>query len=294
MLTKIGASATELAFHALAANQITQAFHYALAAGDDALRAYALSDALKHYEQAYAIYEKANADASDLLHLYRNWGRALELAHRFDEAVSVYEELESLGQSFNNQMMMLVSLISRTILFATPTAVNDPPTGRILSEQAFNLAQQLGEHEIETRALWSLLLVHHYGFGEEEKAQAYGELALSIAREYDLHEMLPYILNDLNWVYCALGDLIPAHRCLEEAISHWRRQGKIPMLLDSLNGAGILYSLVGEFEQAEAAVKEGIELAHSVDNIWNQIALEANLLWVYRERGQYDRIITVT
>ena len=40
------------------------------------------------------------------------------------------------------------------------------------------------------------------------------------------------------------------------------------------------------------AIKEALDLAHATGNIWNQIALEANLLWVYRERGQYDSIIT--
>ena len=290
-LIQIDAPSAELAFHAFLANQITLAFGYSLTAGQNSLKTYALSDALMHFEQAHAIYEQADCDLNELLQLYQQWGRALELAHHFDEALAVYEELASIGKTFDNQMMTLVSLISQAILFATTTPLKNPVMGKILAREALELARKLGEHEIEARALWSMLLVQHYGSGGDEKAKEYGELALSIAREFDLEEMIAYILNDLNWVYCALGDLRQAQVCIQEALTYWRKLNNTSMLLDSLNGAGILYSLVGEFEQSETTVHEGIVLAHSVGNIWNQISLKANLLWVYRERGQYDRIV---
>lgn len=291
VLVQTGASASELAFHAFAANQMTQAFRYYLVAGDDALRTYALPDALKHFEQAHSIHETIDCNADEILQLYRQWGRTLELAHRFEDALLVYKDLASLGEQFDNQNMTLVSLISQAILFATTTPLKDPKEGEILATKALDLARQLGEHEIETRALWSMLLVHHYGSGEEEKAKEYGELALGIAREFDLEEMIAYVLNDLNWVYCALGNFRQARLCSMEAVTRWRELGNISMLLDSLNGVGILYSLVGAFEQSEAAINEALDLAHATGNIWNQIALEANLLWVFREHGQYDRII---
>ena len=138
-----------------------------------------------------------------------------------------------------------------------------------------------------------MLLVHHYALGNEEKAREYGEAALPMARELALTETLAYILNDLNWVYIALGDFRQARRCVEEAVSLWRDLNNVPMLIDGLNGSGVLYSLLGEFEMAETAVAEGVALAEATNNIWNQIAIKANLLWVYRERGQYEPIINI-
>jgi tetratricopeptide (TPR) repeat protein len=281
----------DLAFHALAARQIKPAFHYALAAGEAAMTTYALPEALKHFAQAHELAPQAKTDNSALLHLYRLRGRALELAHRFDEAVTNYEILTTLGEQLADQTMTLASLIGRAILFTTPTPLSDPKKGKALSEQALSLARTLDDQETEARALWSMLLMYHYGLGEEEKARENGEAALALARELNLEETLAYTLNDLHWVYVSLGDFRQAQPCLEEAVARWRVMSNIPMLLDSLNGSGLLYSMVGAFEQALAAGEEGAELAKSVGNVWNRISIKANLLWVYRERGHFDQIV---
>ena len=290
-LIQARASAAELAFHAFAANQFVDAFQYSLIAGEDALKTYALSDALMHFEQAHAIYKQVASSAEDILQLYRQWGRALELSNQFEQSISIYTELASIGKQYDNQKIILVSLISQAILYATPTPINDPNRGENLASEALKLARHLGEHEIEARALWSMLLVHHYGLGDAETAYEYGELALHLARRYNLEEMLAYVLNDLNWVCCARGDIRRAHQYVKDAITAWRKLGNTSMLLDSLNGASLIHSLSGEFELAEATAREGIELANTVNNVWNQISIEGNLLWVYRERGQYDLII---
>ena len=86
----------------------------------------------------------------------------------------------------------------------------------------------------------------------------------------DHAETLAYVLNDLHWVYVALGDFRQAQSCLEEAVERWCVLRNVPMLLDSLNGSGLLYSLIGRFDQALAAAEEGANLAKSVGNVWNQ------------------------
>ena len=98
-------------------------------------------------------------------------------------------------------------------------------------------------------------------WGDEEKAREVGEAGLALARALNLEETLAYTLNDLHWVYVSLGEIRQAQTYLEEAVAHWRALSNIPMLLDSLNGSGLLYSLVGAFDQALAAGEEGAELA---------------------------------
>ncbi len=293
VLTDEEALSAELAFHALAAHQVDLAIRHSLAAGDTALNTYALSEAFKHFAQVEALIDKADVSSEDLLNLYRSRGRALELAHRFDDALANYEELDSLSQQLDNQEMRLASLIGRAVLFATPTPISNPIKGKFFSGEALNLARLLADGETETRALWSMMLVHHYGLGEEESARNYGEAALALALELGIENMLAYILNDLHWVYVALGNFRLARHYLENAIEHWQAMGNISMLLDSLNGAGILYSMVGEFDLALAIADKGTKLAKSVGNIWNQIAIQANLLWVYREQARYDLIIPI-
>lgn len=291
ILSDAEAPPAELAFHALAAQQIKPAFHYALAAGEIAMTTYAMLEALKHFDQAHELAPQAEADNRTLLHLYQMRGRALELTHHFEEAVTNYEILTGLGEQLADQSMVLASLIGRAILFTTTTPLNDPVKGKDLSEQALSLARTLDDQETEARALWSMLVMYHYGMGNEEKARDVGEAGLALARALNLEETLAYTLNDLHWVYVSLGEFRQAQTYLEKAVAHWRTLSNIPMLLDSLNGSGLLYSMVGAFDQALAAGEEGAELAKSIGNIWNQITTKANLMWVYRERGHYDQII---
>jgi tetratricopeptide (TPR) repeat protein len=199
--------------------------------------------------------------------------------------------MATLAAHSGDQTLLLASLIGRAILFTTPSPLNNPEKGKALSEQALSLARTLDDRETEVRALWSMLLMYHYGLGEEEKAREVGEAALALARELDLEEPLAYALNDLHWVYVSLGDFRQARSCLAEAVARWRTISNIPMLLDSLNGSGLLYSMIGPFDQALTAAEEGAALAKSVGNVWNQISIKANLMWVYRERGYYDQII---
>ena len=293
ILAEQGAPPGELAFHALAAQQNEQALHYSLAAGEAALATSAIHEAVKQFAQAYQLAQQQAVDSQTWQQITIGHGRTLELSHQFDDALRHYEEMAALAEQRNDQSLLLASLIARATLFATPSPLNDPAKGEAFAEQAITLAQALADRTTEAKALWVMLLVNHYALGNEEKAREYGEAALPIARELALTETLAYTLNDLNWVYIALGDFRQAQQCAQEAVSLWRDLHNIPMLIDGLNGSGVLYSLMGEFALAETAVAEGVALAESTNNVWNQIAIKANLLWVYRERGQYEEIINI-
>ena len=58
-----GAPAAELAHHALGAGQGKAAYHYSLAAGDDAMRVFALRDAISHYEAAGGRQRRATSQS---------------------------------------------------------------------------------------------------------------------------------------------------------------------------------------------------------------------------------------
>ena len=70
-----------------------------------------------------------------------------------------------------------------------------------------------------------------------------------------------HLLNDLHWVHAARGELAPAGEALGEAIEGWERIGDRAMLADSLNGAVLLATLRGDFDDALAVADRGRELA---------------------------------
>ena len=80
-----GAPAARLAEHAVRAGMAERAFHLSLTAGDEAMRLFAVRDALGHYEQARRLAEELlERKAYDLppqmlMHLYEQLGQAYEL-----------------------------------------------------------------------------------------------------------------------------------------------------------------------------------------------------------------------
>ncbi len=97
-LQAAGAPAAELAYHALAARLVAPAFHWMLAAADEAMRVAAVHDAISFYEQAqHLVAERLHSfDSSVALsalkieHLYTHLGRAYELNTEWEKARSVY------------------------------------------------------------------------------------------------------------------------------------------------------------------------------------------------------------
>ncbi len=91
----------ELAYHALAAGLAEPAFHWSLAAGDEALRVVAVSGAISFYEQARHLLTEhshglelgAMLPASEIEHLYTHLGRAYELNAEWEKARAVYTSM---------------------------------------------------------------------------------------------------------------------------------------------------------------------------------------------------------
>jgi predicted ATPase len=93
-------SAAVLAYHALAAGLAEAAFRYSLAAGQEALRLSAASDAVVHFEKARQLVREASLVGAEseahVRDLYRQLGRAYELGGQHEQASAVYGELERL------------------------------------------------------------------------------------------------------------------------------------------------------------------------------------------------------
>jgi tetratricopeptide (TPR) repeat protein len=247
--------------------------------------------AVVYFDQAFELLETVGvAEAVDATaQVLVGRGRALELSHRFEEARADYETLASRATDTHNLAWKLTSLIGLARLHATPNELMDPRTAQAYAQQALDLARLLGDRQGEAEALWAMLVVDHYSLGDEEAALEHGLEALRIARTVDGSSTLPFILNDLHWVYATRGDLGAAAECLDEAIDEWDRAGNEAMLIDSLNGAGLLRTIMGDFNGAREAAERGAAVALRTHNVWNQLAVNANLGMLHREVGAYDQ-----
>ncbi len=112
-LQAAAAPAAELAYHALAAGLAEPAFHWSLAAGDEAMRMLAVSGAISFYEQARHLMAErlhgldlgAMLPAPEIEHLYTHLGWAYELNAEWEKARVVYTSLLTYAQDARQQVM---------------------------------------------------------------------------------------------------------------------------------------------------------------------------------------------
>ena len=285
-------SAATLAYHAEQAGLPQQTFDYSLQAGDEALQIYANAEAVAHYTRALGLGQLASKE--QLIHVYRNCGRALELIGRHTEALARYEELAVLARERDDSAMQLASLLARALILTLDTPVHNSKQGLALAEQALVLAQTLGDRPSEAQALWVLMLACGFGQGDHLQAVDYGVRALALARELKMREQVAFILNDLGIFY-------PFHHAqweasvaaLEEAASLWEELGNLLMRAATLGMMGINAFLTGQYGRAATVLEESMRLRRSIQNMWG--VAEAGVVWAYVcwEQGDFGQAIAL-
>jgi hypothetical protein len=264
----------EMAHHALAAQLDEPAFQYSVAAGDEAMHRYAMTDAIGHYENARQLLRDGRVgkrDSAGNEHLFLQLGRAQELADKFAAAQTTYEELLALAAERRDQSLELAALTAQCIIHATHTSVFDPPKARELGQAALDLAREIDDRAAEARALWGMMLVEFHAGGDGQKVFALGEQSLSIAREMGLKELMGYVLGNLTWAYFNQDALEPARQANGEAQAIWLELGNLPMLADAYTLKLVIHWLGGEYDSVLAFGPEALRLSQSIGNWLHQL-----------------------
>ncbi len=265
--------ASQLARHYVIAGDNPLAMHYFMVAGDMAAAIYANSEAVAHYRHALRLIKRDEGDSGQpiqnhrLRQLYTSLGRILELCSQHDEAITLYEEMERVGQERKDQEMALASLLARAAIRATVNFARNPTKARDLLERARTLALDLEDQASEAGIFWNLLILSAYTGGDMHERLAYGEQALALARSVGLPERLAYTLHDIFYAYAGVDQWDRAREALTEARDLWQRLGNLPMLR-SPAAAAWTYLVTGEYEETLAHTEEAYRLgveSHDVD-----------------------------
>ena len=281
--------AAVLAYHYGEAGDQQKLLEYSQRAGDAALRVYATVEAVAHYEQAIgAALTGSQPAGKQLMYLYKQRGRALELASHHDEALAGYEQMERQAQALGFRDMELTAVISQALLRCTATVLFDAEAGRDLVVRALALAKELGDRASMARILWVRMNLHRLS-GNQDQALKDGEASLAIARELDLREQAAYVLNDMTYILQGFIDQTRVVEVNAEATAYWRDAGNQPMLADSLAATVWSQYAMGNFNQALAASDEAHEISVRIGNVWGQSFSRMTTGLVYLETGELDR-----
>jgi len=288
--------APQLAVHFSESRQADKAFTYYMMAGDNALRLFAIKEALANYDQAMEWIDRANASNAQLIHLYRRRGRALELLLRHTEALETYQTLEALGETRGDASLRLAGITAQALEFWF--GHSEYEIARKRAEEALALARQLGDRYTEARSLWILVL--SYTWDDSTQSLDYGERGLTIVRElvseqpsHENFELLALLLVDLTLPLAATGQVKMARDFAMEAKQIFERLGNLPMVSTAGQRLGIAYKIEGQFDLSEKITDHAMAIDRSLGNGGGVIGGGLGLLDLYLDTGDFVKFFAL-
>jgi DNA-binding SARP family transcriptional activator/tetratricopeptide (TPR) repeat protein len=296
------ASPAELAYHALAAGLPEAALRWSIAAGDEAMRLFAVRDALAHYKQAQRLARQpagdplhvASASAtlapSDLSHLFLQLGWAYELRSEFAQAKSVYEEMLTLAREMQESAMecaalnRLATLVARTSL--------DVARAEELLQQALTVAESSGNTAGVAETAWNLAQTGFYA-GKISAPLPHAERALVLARELHLQELIGRSLHTLATLESALGRWEESLSHAEEARTRYVALGNREMEVGCLCKLAEVRINDGQPQEGINAARAALAISVEIEDPWGQINAAVQMVPGLLDCGAYTEALSV-
>jgi DNA-binding SARP family transcriptional activator len=318
------APAVELAYHALAAGLAELAFHWSIAAGDEAMQVFAVHDALTFYEQARHLMAErvhglgllAMLPAPEIEHLYIHLGRAYELNAEWEKARTAYTSMLAYAREAGESVMESTILNRLAILAAQQSF--DLVTAQTLLEEAWRVAEASGDLVILAETEWNLsqMAIHAW---KSEQALLHAERALERARMTGLKELtarslytlgMSYALgnrweeavlyaDDARTLYAAIGDQAGVAGGLSAQLIY---AGSPPSELLTKRAMEVLclcLLALGHVNRGEPltgvnAGRAALDISVEINNLWAQVYSVLNLNHALLEIGEYEEALRIT
>lgn len=281
-----------LAYHYAEGGNDKTAVKYFILTADSEAQVYAYAESIAHYSAALEIGKSGEITDLQLIHIYSQRGRMLELNLRYPEALQNYEEMDRLAQLRNYPKMHLSALLASAVIRMMPTPVRNNAIAMEVAQEALRLATELQDREAEARAYWVLMMGCNRS-DNHAQALLYGEASIALSRELNLREQLAFTLNDIDDNYMVLGQPLKAQASLLEAERLWRELDNLPMLSDSLGSLAANYYTMGDLAEARRRTDEAITMSRKINNFWGLGYNSWLRSYVSLEEGDFTQTIAL-
>lgn len=294
-----------ITYHYERSTNLAKQFHYYHVAGEEAFGLFALDDAVGYFDKALTLLTTHSND----LGLSRNeWlsitqdifikrGRALEYQSQPVDALENYTRMTDFAHTYNYLPMSLWAMIVKATIYGTWTTEFESEKSIKLSEQALELAKQLGDHAAEAKIYWNLLLALSLSNGDKLKAVEYGDMSLVIAREHGLKEQEAFTLNNLGLAYMYVNDYEKGKATLRAVSDLWIELGNMPMLADSYAIMTWTCMMQGDIQQSLTYGNLAYDTSKKIGVRWNELsgaAIGADIYCQLGELGNALRFARIT
>lgn len=272
-------------WHAAAAGDWARAAPGWLAAGERALRRYAVGDAEVLLGQAIEAARRCgDVELEGRAHLAR--GRAREAMYRYDDAVADHAEALRAARAAGDPRPEMRALRQ---LGGPAWAGGGRPVGEgtVHLEESLRLAQLLGDRPAESELLaWlSVLSANRLRFDD---ALAYGRRSLDLARVLGDDDTLAVALDGLKTAHAYQGEVRELGGVLAELAPLCRRSGDLWLLQWCVFESAFPAIARGDWDAAAASVEEALAVNRRSGYSGYESWYVSNLGWIARLRGRHD------
>lgn len=271
VLRATNATPAELAHHASHARLVDHAFRYSTAAGDEAMKLFAVRDAIAYYETALKMDAffggSLEVSASDRKHIFNRLGRAYELDGAWEQARSHYEGMLEYGRMGKDAEIVCQAL--NHLATVHTNGLFDYKAAADFLQQASAVAHDSGNKLGMAETEWNQALLANNG-GQVAKAHHHAERALVLARQLEHPELTARSLSILTYINLKLRQWSKVVDYAEEARDYYMAVRDRALEADSLRQIGIAWLFRGKPREAINALREAYNISMEIENQWGE------------------------
>ena len=289
---EIDSIVVNLAHHFSQAEIWPHAFCYLLSSAHKAKQAQAPQEAIAFYTQAIEASHHIRPSLSDeyLLPVYEGRGVVYMLLAQHNEAIADFQVMCRLARSCGNRQKEGEGLCHLAFAHWGMFAQEHAPFAEQYGQEAYKLAQEIGDERILAKSMTSLGFMHQW-HGNLDQAAKRLETSLQISRRNgyggSVSQNLLWLSVQANWQ----GNFERAIELGEESLIISRKRYDGLQELFCLAFLGLAAGGAGNYGYALALFKEGMIEAKERQNPFFMGRLMNQLGWVHSEFGDFNQAL---
>src|SRR5215204_4322194 len=254
-----GELASALAYHFRLGEEWQRAADYAMSAGGQAVKVYAMSEALEHFEHAYeALTKIPEASPEQLCDAILGWNPAALKLKPYQEVVERLKEAEEIAREANDEerLAQILHWIANAYI-----SNGFPTRGMPALFERYQLAERYGDERLTLVATFWMTsgMIDRDPRGGLEQM----EYVVEAARKYRRYELEAHALAKKAMAHARLGEFEEAQDAVERAFEVSRKTDSVVNSADVALGSSLAFMDMGDVRRGLEYSRRGTEQAMS-------------------------------
>src|SRR5829696_7915165 len=254
-----GELVSALAHHFRIGEEWQRAAEYSMRAGAQAVKVYALSEALEHYEHAYqALAKLPDASPERLCDAILGWTPAAFKLKPYQEVVDRLEEAEKIARELNDE-----ARLARVLHWIANVYISNgfPSRGMPALFESYQIAERLGDERLTLVATFWMTadMIDRDPRGALEQL----EYVVEAARKYRRYELEAHALAKKAMAHARLGEFDEARAAVVQAQDASSMTDSVVNGADVALGSSLAYLDMGDVQRGLESSQRGTEQALS-------------------------------